>query len=65
MTKGKIYKLKIKREMGYETKRLRLLDEYRHFALFVDRYGIRECFSYFELAETAGVLERRDIDELY
>lgn len=65
LTEGQIYKLTVKKEIGKEIKRMRLLEEYRHFALFVDRYGIRECFSYFELAEMAGVLERRDIDELY
>lgn len=55
LTEGQWYELNIwkRAEVGTKHKlvkrKMQLLKKYRHYALFVDRNGVRECFGYFEL----------------
>lgn len=55
LTEGQWYELNIWKRADAGTKyklvkrKMKLLKKYRHYALFVDRNGVRECFGYFEL----------------
>ena len=49
---GKKYLFHIKgEEPGTKRKKMKLIRKHRHFALFEDANGIKECFTYFELME--------------
>lgn len=53
LSEGKTYKLiTFKREGVHRiktTRKMRLVKKYRHFGLFENSRGIRECFTYWEL----------------
>lgn len=53
---GGWYKINIGPECGDkpEYKRFKAIKKYKHFVLFEDKYGTRECFSYWQLARFAS-----------